>query len=291
MTSKLPLVPPLTRRQVLQAMGTGAAVLVLPGCRSHFAAPGAPPPSFFTATERLQLAALADYVLPPDDAPGGAALGAVPYIEKLLSCLEHPEPQIFLGGPYSGRVPFAASNGLPTTIYPANDYLNYEPPGRLALKAWQLYLLGSDGVGGAPNDAVLGKVVGLRDQLRNGLQDAAAKSQRPLEQLDYAGLGELWPKLDKAFADVLIGLVSQAAFGMPEYGGNPNGAGWAMVRYEGDILPLGFSFIDPASGLPHDNPRSPTSVAQPGPDPEPLSQASRDFLRTVFIALGGQEFP
>jgi hypothetical protein len=291
MGSKLPLFPSVSRRQLLQMMGTGAAALAVPGCSQRFQNPATPGPTFFTSEERLQLAALANYVLPPDDAPGGADLGAVPYIETLLTCLEHPEPEIFLGGPYSGRRPFAGPDGTATRNFPANDYVNHVPPGRLALKAWRLYLYGSDSVGGAPNDHILGKVVGLRDQLRNGLKDAASKSPKPLPELDYAGLNQLWPKLDKAFADVLIGLVTQAAFGMPEYGGNPGGAGWAMVRYEGDILPLGFSFIDPATGLPRDNPLFPTSVAQPGPDPEPTSQASVDFLRTVFTALGGQEFP
>jgi hypothetical protein len=295
MPFKPSLTPRPTRRQLLQVLGLGAAGSVLPGC-NHPPAAAPPPaagpvPTFLTAEERTQLAALADYVLPPDDQPGGSALGAVPYIENLLTALEYPFPRIFLGGPYSGRVPYPSPHGNPTANYPAADYLTYRPPTRLQLRAWQLYLYGSDGVpGGGPNDAALGKVVGLRNQIRSGLQAAAALAPKPLEQLTYAELDKLWLQLDGTFASTLVELVAEAAFGAPEYGGNPDGQGWAMVRYEGDILPLGFSYTDPVSGESRDNPDRPTSVAQPGPDPQPLSEESISFLREVFDALGGQEF-
>ena len=38
----------------------------------------------FTETQRATLAAFADAVIPPDDAPGGAEAGAVAFVEDLL---------------------------------------------------------------------------------------------------------------------------------------------------------------------------------------------------------------
>jgi hypothetical protein len=37
-----------------------------------------------TETQRATLAAFADVIIPPDDAPGGAAAGAVAFVEDLL---------------------------------------------------------------------------------------------------------------------------------------------------------------------------------------------------------------
>jgi hypothetical protein len=141
----------LSRRQVLQILGVGAASSWIPGCRRIEAPPvphAGPLPTFFTAEERVQLAALADYVLPPDDAPGGAALGAVAYIENLLTCLDDPFPGMFLGGPYSGRQPFPNADGTPSTRFPAKDFYTYRPPSRVALKAWQLYRRRAERCGG-----------------------------------------------------------------------------------------------------------------------------------------------
>src|SRR5205085_6189845 len=77
----------MKRRELLKWLGAAAAAGALPaGCSSGVSPE--PPGSFFTLAERQALSALADAVLPPDDTPGGAALGAVAYIEGLVLCLE-----------------------------------------------------------------------------------------------------------------------------------------------------------------------------------------------------------
>ncbi len=280
-----------SRRQVLQWVGATAAAAAWPfGCHHK---PSAWTPSFFTDAERRALGALADAVLPPDDQPGGSALGAVAYIEALATVYEAPAPfpQVTAGGPYSGRAPFANWDGTPSNGFPGNDFANFLGLNRVSDFAWRLYLYGSDGVpGGGPNDAVLGKVIGLRDQLKTGLQQAMASSSAPLETLDAASLAAVFAKLDPDFQDLLMELVAEAAFAAPEYGGNPDFASWRMIHYEGDQQPLGFSQYDHATGTYRERPDFPMSTPNPGPDPEPMDKSVIDLLATITGALGGKVF-
>jgi hypothetical protein len=278
-----------SRREVLTWVGAGAAVAVWPGCHKH----PTWTPSFFTDPERRALGALADAVLPPDDKPGGSKLGAVSFIEKLATVYDAPTPvpQIMAGGPYSGRAPFASPDGTPSSRFPTNDFANFLGLDRVADRAWRLYLYGSDGVtGGGPNDVALGKVTGLRDQLKTGLQNAMALSSQPLETLDPATLATLFAKLDPSFQAVLKDLVPQAAFAAPEYGGNPDLAGWAMVHYEGDQQPFGYSAFDSVSGAYRERPDAPVSQPNPGSDPEPMDDTVLRFLIEITQALGGTVF-
>jgi hypothetical protein len=86
---------------------------------------------------------------------------------------------------------------------------------------------------------------------------------------------------------MLMDLVAEAAFAPPEYGGNPDGAGWAMVHFEGDSQPLGYSLYDLSTGSYRE--RAPVS----GPaasDPEPMDDDTRAFVTLVVTFLGGEEF-
>lgn len=266
-------------------MGAGSAIVLLPsGC--------GPKSGFLTAGERRGLAALADAILPPDDTPGGAALGAVEYIEGLLTAFDRAVPAVFRGGPYSGRQPFAAADGTPSKNFPANGFLQLLPLDRVAARAWHLKLYGSTGTaGGGPNDAVLGPIVGLRDQVRQGLAAAEKMAGKPLEQLDAAALASLAGNLDSDFRDTLISLVAEGAFGAPEYGGNPGGAGWTLTHYEGDSQPLGYSLFDTTANVYRERADAPISTANPGADPEPLDDGTRAYLTQVVTALGGKTFP
>lgn len=259
----------MNRRTFLQLVGAGTAALMWPaGCARR---------GFLTTAERRTLAALADAILPPDDQPGGAALGAVEYVEALVTALDGAAPTVLRGGPYSGRQPFADDSGAPTSTLPPDGFSVAAPLDRVALRAWQLRLFGSAGTdGGGPNDGVLPPIVGLRDQLRDGLGAAD---------------GKRFDNVDPDFVTLLYGLVAEAAFGAPEYGGNPGGAGWAMVHYEGDMQPLGFSRFDAASDGYVEDPARPVTTANPGPDPEPLDDATRALLDEVIAALGGKRFP
>ena len=260
----------INRREFLQWLGAGSAVLLVPlGCAS--------PIRFLTADEKRTLAALADGILPPDDQPGGSALGAVDYVENLLTSLDRAVPTVLLGGPYSGRQPFADASGAPSTNFPLDSFIVPLPLERVAERAWQLRLYGSRGTsGGGPNDAVLGPIVGLRDQLRQGLAQSA---------------GQTIDNIDPDLRDTLYSLVSEAAFGAPEYGGNPSGAGWLMVHFEGDSQPLGYSLFDTTANTYRERADAPVSTANPGADPEPLDADTIKLLDTVVAALGGKTFP
>src|SRR5438045_8534318 len=105
---------PLSRRDFVKLVGAAVAATHLPfGCST-------PRGVFFTDGERRALAALADAILPPDDTPGGAALGAVEYVERLLTVFDSDPPALYAGGPYSGRQPFSDGNGAPSANLPAN---------------------------------------------------------------------------------------------------------------------------------------------------------------------------
>src|SRR5207249_2424274 len=195
-----------TRREFLQSVGAATAVLALPlGCSSS------PAPSFFSDGERRALGALADVVLPPDDTAGGAALGTVEYVERLLTAFERDPPLVFAGGPFSGRTPYAEGAA------PPNGFTRFLPLDRVSERAWRLYLYGSAGVpGGGPNDTVLGPVVGLRDEVRDGLATAMRAAPAGLETLDLEARKVVFQGLPPDFRATLVELVAQAAFSAPE---------------------------------------------------------------------------
>jgi hypothetical protein len=276
----------ITRRVFLRLAAAGAAVAAFPACAPT--PETAPPGSFFTDAEWRALNALADLVLPPDDAPGGAALGAATYIDTLLRAFDFDPPLIHAGGPFSGRQPFAnPTGGGASTNFPPNDFANFVPLSRVADRAWRLRLFGSANVpGGGPNDGLLGPVVGLRDTIKNGLAAAMAASSEPLESLDPDALAAVFAKLDPDFTQTFAELVVEAAFAAPEYGGNGQLAGWTMVHYDGDVQPLGYSVFDSSTSTYVE--RLPVSTADPGPDVDPMDDQTRATLQLYTTLLNGR---
>src|SRR5215831_959733 len=95
----------LSRRQFLRAAAVVLGALALPYSRAERAWARAKG-RFFTRSERATLEALCDRIIPPDDTPGAAALGAGRYIEIMLTAFDRGTPRIYAGGPFSGRTPF-----------------------------------------------------------------------------------------------------------------------------------------------------------------------------------------
>lgn len=285
--------PRISRRELAQAALALAALGALPlaGCDESGTVVR---DRFFSPDEESALGALANAILPPDDRPGGAALGAVEYINRLLVALEVENgkaPDLYAGGPYSGRTPFADDGGKPSANFPANAFANRVPLDRVRLAAWKLKLYGSSGVsGGGPNDAVLGVVIGLRDMFRTNLTAAMQSSPEPLPQLSPEDLESAFFGLDPDFRDVLVALVTQAAFAAPEYGGNPKLAGWNMVHFEGDSQPLGYSQFDSTTQSYVERPDAPMSGPSTASDPEPMDSETRAFIQSVVDATGGKTF-
>jgi len=284
-----PAVTTISRREAIHLLGALGAASALPaGCSSERVNPA--PMPFFSDDERRGLGALADAVLPPDDTPGGAALGTVAYVERLLTAFDLDPPAIFAGGPYSGRTPEPDGKGGASKTFPPNDFERFLPLDRVTEAAMRLWLYGSKGVaGGAPNDAIVGPIVGLRDRVKQGLADAMASSPAPLDTLDAEGKAAAL-EVDPDFRDLLVELVAEAAFSAPEYGGNPELAGWKLVHFEGDSMPLGYSLFDEGAGAYRERPEAPVSTANPGPDPDPMDDATLELLRTVVGVTGGKEF-
>lgn len=228
------------------------------------------------------LDALADIVLPPDaDTPGGAQLGARAYIAQLVAAFDTVgAPAIYCDGPFSDRNPVPdVATGLPTSTFPPSDFARFVELDRVTYAAWQLFVLGGDG----PN----GKIVGLRDQLVAGLDAAIATADgQPAATLTTKQAQFVFDALPPDFQSLLIDLVCEAAFAAPEYGGNPELAGWDAIHFEGDSLPLGYSVFN---GLVYvERPQHPLSTANPGTDPDPIDSDVDSLLRTVVSVLGGR---
>lgn len=286
----LPVVPPLDlpgRREVLKLIGLSAAAAMLPGCKPKSSAPTY---RFFTPAQASAMAALADAIFPPDTAPGGSALGAVVYIDHFLSAFDVSPPELLSGGPYSNRNPYPNPDGTPSKQYPPDGFATFLPLDRVAEAHWRLYLYGSDAVGGGPNDAVLGKTIGLRDQITSGLAAVMASASPPLEQQTAVQLSETVAGLDPTFQTTLVQLVSQGVLSAPEYQGNLNSGGWQICNYEGDVQPYGFTQYDMTTGKYVERADHPTSTANPGPDPDPLDSDTESLISIAILALGGTNF-
>lgn len=247
-------------------------------------------PRVLSEAESRLLAAFADHVLPPDEEPGGAGLGVVEYVERLLTAFDSDPPRLFAGGPFSGRVPFPDADGNPTSSFPENQFQNFITLSRTQELGWRLRLLGSAGVpGGGPNDAVLGPIVGMRDQLRSGLGAALAKLPDATSPLSSETVADLWAGLSDEFSQLLIDLTVEAAFSVPEYGGNRELLGWRIAHFAGDSQPRGYTSYDPVRGMFRERPDAPVFSAEPS-DPAPLGDENRALLRNFIKLTGGSEF-
>jgi hypothetical protein len=265
----------ITRRELIELLAAGAAASALPwGCARS------PAPTYFTDAERRALGALAGYVL-PDGKTKGDAYGTVAYTELLLTAFEYDPPRIHAGGPFSGRTPLVDPNtGTAASARPDNGFASFVPLTRVAEAGWRLRLFGGTGP--------TGQVIGLRDQVRDGLAKAATHAGAPLETLDTAGLDKLWSNLPSDFTDLVTSLVIEGALAPPEYGGNPNLAGWKLAHYPGDSLPLGYAQWDAKAGVYRERPDAPCSTPDPGPDPDPMDPETQSVLTTFVLALGGR---
>jgi hypothetical protein len=176
-------------------------------------------------------------------------------------------PPIYAGGPFSGRQPNADGS------VPANDFVNFIELDRVSEAAWR---------------AILDPATGIEAQLRAGLASAlanAASGGSDVHALGPDDFARLFDAQTSEFQALMIDLVCEAAWAAPEYGGNPAGAGWKLIHFEGDSQPLGYSQFD---GTRHvERPDAPLSTANPS-DPEPLTDDVRQTLALVVTFLGGR---
>lgn len=259
--------------------------VLLPGCSdTDTEVPGT---GFFTNAERRAVNALANVVIPREDgSPGGGDLGAAAYIERLLTAFDVDPPALFADGPFSGRT--AAADGT----RPPNDFARFRRIDRVTERAWRIKLYGSKSVeGGSLNAGIVQEVTGLRNLFKDGIGAAVREAKEPIETLSPEALRDVFGGLDSELQQAFIDLVPQAAFGAPEYGGNPQGAGWKLVRFEGDTQPLGFSIFDEKTGIYRDRPDVPMAGPGPARDPAPIDPETRKLLTAVVSFTNGKVFP
>ncbi len=314
----MPLLPPLepgvrshrsgwTRRQVLRwglAGGTAALLPVsLPGCGDDGEplASAAPAPSeFLSEAERRTLASLLEHLLPEDEeGPGALACGADEYIARLLGGVpdERDPGRVFAGGPFSGRNPFPDfDSGTPSRRFPGNDFTRFVPLNRVQRIAWRARVLGS---GAVPefdfNAAELGPVLGLRAQVRLGLAELEDLSQaqfgKRFSELEASERERVLGRADPDFVSLMLGLLLEGMFAVPEYGGNRDLRGWELIGYGGDSQPLGYALYDRRADTYRERPDRPTS----GPDPDetfaPFAEDLAALLRILTRLAGSPRFP
>ena len=247
-------VPSLTRRELIRFLGGVAALAYVPACGSD-----AGSDKVFTADELTMLRGFADVVIPEDDTPGGSKLGAVAYIETLLTAFEGSAvPKIFAGGPFSDR------NPLPGGGVPRNDFASFIELDRVADATWRT------------------TVPLIKQQLKDGIALARATASGDLSHADYV---RIFNAQSDEFRALVIDLVTEAAFAAPEYGGNPELAGWQLIHFEGDSQPRGYTQWNGSSHV--ERPDAPFSTANLS-DPEPLTAEVHDLLAVVVQVLGGR---
>lgn len=258
-----------------------------------------PAPSFLTSDELAVVRAVAARVVPTDTLPGAIEAGAVQYIDRLLAVVpdaDAPAGLVFAGGPFSGRNPFPdPSSGTPSNNFPPDDFAEFIPLTRLQLVSWRVRLLGSAGVPGADfNSTALGPVTGWRDQYRTGIAALQSKS-RELFAADFAALSA--DQQDQVlatagpFRDLVTSHTLEGMFSAPEYGGNGNGIGWQLIRYDGDSQPLGYSIFDEATMSYRERADKPNSTADPDEDFAGVDAATQQVLAALVRAVGGPHFP
>jgi hypothetical protein len=177
---------------------------------------------FLTAHEHAVLEAAADRLIPPlDEHPGGAALGAADYVDRLLGAFTFEPPLIFAGGPFSGRAGGDAS------------FHQFLALSRIEELAWRTRIEGSRGM---PEREFNGPTRGWQTVYREGI----------------AALGSDFPEVDgdeqdrrlranRELRSLFYTHACEGAYGAPEYGGNPGGAGWIAIQFPGDSQPRGYT--------------------------------------------------
>ena len=302
----------LNRRQVLRAAAVVLGLLALPYSRAERAWARARG-RFFTGSERATLDALCDTIIPPDDMPGAAALGAGHYIDIMLSAFDGGgTPPIYAGGPFSGRNPYPNNqNGTPSKHRPHNSFKHFVELTRLQDLTWRGEILGTANVPElAAFDAQFGAPKkSLRDVYRAGLvkvdQVAQAVAGAPFAKLGTTQQAAVFKMLDSGafmpdprrggmtFIDLLIQHTLEGCFSAPEYGGNLRGQGWTMIGLEGDDQPLGYSIFSLAIDGYVERPDHPMSTPNPdevGPGgtvvPRPLTADGKSIQNGILATAG-----
>jgi hypothetical protein len=178
-------------------------------------------PAFLTPVHYSILEAVCARLVPADDAPDGAEMGAADYIDTFLGAFTFTPPRIWAGGPFSGRFGGVSS---------FSDFEELSPAEELA---WRTRIEGSLGI---LERERLGPVTGLQETYTRGLAELGAQ----FLALDPAAQDDRLRQAGE-FTHLVYGHVCEGLYGAPEYGGNRSLAGWNYLSYAGDVQPRGYT--------------------------------------------------
>jgi hypothetical protein len=292
----------LSRREFLKAAGVLLALVATPLTRVERAFARARG-GFLTGAERKTLGALVDRIIPPEPGiPGASELGAVDYIEGLLTALDGKKTRLFAGGPFSNRNPFPDNkHGKPSHKRPRDAFKKFVAPTRVQELYWRGELFGTASVSElAALDAQYGgPKTGLRDLYRASIakvdQVAEATKMSPFAKLSTSDQDTVLKMLDggafkpdprrdgDTFIDTLIRQTLEGCFSAPEYGGNKRLMGWRLIGLEGDSQPLGYSIFDQATNAYVERSDHPMTTVNPDElaGPKPLSADGTKVQTTI----------
>lgn len=285
------------RREFLRAIGAGGAAALaattgLPGCGGSSSATR----RHLSTAQRTTLEALAEALIPEDETVGALGAGAVEYIDRWLAAFDHPVPQLFRGGPYSGRIPYPdPETGDASNDYPPDDFRDVLEPTRLQEAAFRIEFFGSDAVpNGNINDGIVPSTPGWHALYRDGLAQldelarqaglASYSDGTPEQRLDF------FDQTPKFFRDAVLDHLCEGMFCAPEYGGNHDQVAWRDYHYDGDSQPLGHTLFDPATGEPRDRPDQPSQTLDPKLPNDGFEKDVVTVLTIVALAQGGKRF-
>jgi len=173
---------------------------------------GAEPPSpvvpgawrFFTAEEAAAVEAIADRLVPADDAgPGGRDSGCAVFIDAQLAGSYGSAERLYMRPPFAQGTP---EQGVQTPLTPAQQY-------RVGLAALEAYCIST--FVGKPFAALAGPQQ----------DDVLARMEKG--QVALQGIGSA------AFFELLLQNVMEGFFADPIYGGNRDMAGWKLIGFPG----------------------------------------------------------
>jgi hypothetical protein len=293
----------LQRRTLLKwmsATGAGLALPALHGCSNGsdhaVEVPAANFNHFFTPQQRAIVDALAGTLIPEDATVGAVKAGAVEYIDRYLAAFTLPVPDIFRGGPYSGREPFPDPvTGAASNNFPENNFEQVLPMSRMLELAYRRQFFGSAAIpNGTINEPYIANWPGMHALYQQALQQlmdvVAAAGVGSFAALDETRQLEAFDATDPEFRALLIEHLAEGMFSAPEYGGNAERIAWRDYYYDGDSQPLGHTLYDSVTDTLYDRADAPNQSIDEDAFNDPMSEAVLQFVSTITLGQGGTRF-
>ena len=140
----------------------------------------------------------------------------------MLGAFTFDPPLIFAGGPFSGRAGGEAS------------FDKFLPLSRHEETAWRTRIEGSLGI---REREFNGPTRGWQTIYRDGIADARRRLRSQSTPTNRTAASVPTPSCRLVFYTHAC----EGAYGPPEYGGNPDGAGWLAIQFPGDVQPRGWT--------------------------------------------------